>query len=160
MEPGAEPALAGWLGPCSGGKHLFVLAKPAGQGSGLCQAAALVSSCSSIPAPGDFAPFSEACSLLQGMARANKLLLLPSSGSQRASRLCPWLPGTFPTLWLLPLGQSYLGLNPSLFWGFSGFCCPLTSLAAQLPSSPRQNLRWFLQKADFLLASSTGENKK
>lgn len=67
--------------------------------------------------------------------------------------MCPWLPGTFPTFWLLPLGQSYLALNPSLFWGFGGFCCPLTSLAAFLPSSPRQNLCWFLQKAVFLLAS-------
>lgn len=38
----AQSSLGRTAGPCSGGKNLFVLAKLAGQGSGLCQATVLV----------------------------------------------------------------------------------------------------------------------
>lgn len=68
----AQRSLGRTAGLCLGGKNLFVLAKPAGQGSGLCQATALVSS-----SPG-FAAFSAGSSLLQGMARAGNVLFLPS----------------------------------------------------------------------------------
>lgn len=75
----AQRSLGRTAGLCLGGKKLFVLAKPAGQGSGLCQATALVSSCGYIPAasPG-FAAFSAGSSLLQGMARAGNVFFLPS----------------------------------------------------------------------------------
>lgn len=69
----AQRSLGRMAGPCLGGKNLFVLAQPVGQGSGLCQAMALVSSCSSIPAATrGFAAFSVASLLLQGTVRAGK----------------------------------------------------------------------------------------
>lgn len=64
--------------------------------------------------------------------------------------LAPW---DLPNPLVAPFGSVLPWSQPQPVLGFGGFCCPLTSLAAQLPSSSRQNLRWFVQKADFLLAS-------
>lgn len=140
----ARSGLGRTAGPCLGGKNIFVLAKPAVQGSGRCQATALVIYRSYSPAaPRGFELPLQGVRCRKGPREQGNLLFLPSLDLYEGKHRLSWSPWDPPHQLVAPLGSFLPSTSSQPALGAQWLVLPADIFGCSVSSKLMPKLRCF-----------------